>query len=169
MKCPGCQEEMSCQIGEYHYTESGLDNVYLEGVEICSCASCGETMTIIPAITGLHSKIGQMLLRKKSLLNGNEIKYLRKNMGLSATRLAVILDVDNATISRWERAPDRKIDKGYDRLLRLVYAAIKGFSAEDNRQIVEGDFPEIAPEIVDEPPLMIPVETSQVENECRIP
>ncbi|MBW2618029.1 MAG: helix-turn-helix domain-containing protein [Deltaproteobacteria bacterium] len=159
---------MSCHIGEYHYTESGLANIYLEGVEICSCASCGETMTIIPAITDLHSKIGQILLSKKSLLTGKEIKYLRKNMGLTATRLAEILDVDNATISRWERGPDRKIDKGYDRLLRLVYATIKGFSVDDNRRIVEGAFPEIAPEIVEELPLMIPVETSRVENECRI-
>ena len=169
MRCLECQEEMSCRIGEYHYAESGLNNVYLEGVEICSCDSCGETVAIIPAITELHSKIGQSLLSKKSLLIGKEIRYLRKNMGMTATKLAKILAVDNATISRWERGPDNKIDKGYDRLLRLVYAAIKGFSVDDNRRIVEGDFPEIAPEIVDELPLMIPVETSRVENECSIP
>ena len=40
MKCYACAEKMKPKKGSYHYTESGLDNVYLDNVTI-ECAISG--------------------------------------------------------------------------------------------------------------------------------
>jgi putative zinc finger/helix-turn-helix YgiT family protein len=146
---------MICGSGQHYYKESGLDNVYLVGVEICEC-SCGEKVVSIPAITELHSKLALELLKKKSLLAGKEIRFLRKNMGLTAKKLGEIMGVNNATISRWEKGSQR-ISEVRDRLLRLVYSNFKGFSTEEIKNLIEEDFAEILPELKDTPPYMIPV------------
>ncbi|MCP4346930.1 MAG: YgiT-type zinc finger protein [Desulfobacterales bacterium] len=49
MNCPICNSEMVCKRTIHHYTESGLDNVFLDGVEVCQC-SCSEKIVSIPAI-----------------------------------------------------------------------------------------------------------------------
>jgi putative zinc finger/helix-turn-helix YgiT family protein len=134
---------MICGSGQHYYKESGLDNVYLVGVEICEC-SCGEKVVSIPAITELHSKLALELLKKKSLLAGKEIRFLRKNMGLTAKKLGEIMGVNNATISRWEKGSQ-------------LYSNFKGFSTEEIKNLIEEDFAEILPELKDTPPYMIPV------------
>jgi putative zinc finger/helix-turn-helix YgiT family protein len=134
---------MKCKESTHHYKESGLDYVYLKGIEIFYC-DCGEKIVSIPAVTELHSTIGRFLLKKKSLLNGKEIKFLRKNMGLTAKKLADCLGVNNASISRWE---NNKIiiTKPHDLLLRVVYASIKGIPNDEIKNIIEVDFKKIQP------------------------
>ncbi|MCP4111663.1 MAG: YgiT-type zinc finger protein [Desulfobacteraceae bacterium] len=90
MNCPICNSEMVCKRTTHHYTESGLDNVFLDGVEVCQC-SCSEKIVSIPAIPELHSKIGLDMIRKEALLNDREIRFLRKNMGLTKKNLLIIL------------------------------------------------------------------------------
>ena len=41
MKCPICKSEMACNQESYHYVESGLENVQLDGIDVFRC-SCGE-------------------------------------------------------------------------------------------------------------------------------
>lgn len=137
MRCPSCNAEMTRRLGDHHYTESGLDNVFLHQVEIFDCP-CGEQVVGIPNLPRLHDLIAKTILGKKALLTGQEIKFLRKNMGLTALALAKLLGVNNATISRWEH-DEHPIQEPTDRLLRLVYALNKGISAGDLMR----DFPEI--------------------------
>lgn len=150
MRCPYCGREMKCRQGEYHYIESGLDNVYLTDVELWEC-ECGELAASIPAIPELHLLIGQYLVKKNALLSGPEIRFLRKNMGIAAKGLAGLLGVDKATVSRWEngkQVPDRSTD----RLIRLLYAAQKGIAMA---ALVE-NFPHIAGEQVPSEPFRVP-------------
>lgn len=156
MKCPACHNIMVCSLGEHHYRESGLENVYLKGIEICTC-DCGEKTVAFPAINELHKKIALLLIRKKSLLKGQEIRFLRKNMGLTAKKLSGIMGVDNATISRWEKGK-QAISDGHDRCLRLVYANIKGTSEEEIRHLINEDFNQITTEREASPDFMISVE-----------
>jgi len=144
MKCPICNSETIFARGTHHYTESGLDYIILEGVNIYEC-SCGEKIVSIPAIPQLHSVIGLGLIKKKSLLNGKEIRFLRKNMGLTATKLSKIIGVDNATTSRWENG-NQTITKPHDHLIRLVYSNIKGISTDEIKHLIEEDFKEIEPQ-----------------------
>lgn len=92
----------------------------------------------------LNSLIGLNLIKKKSLLSGKEINFLRKNMGLTATKLSLYIGVDNATISRWENGT-QNISKPHDYLLRLVYSSIKSIPAEKIKHLIEKDFKEIKP------------------------
>lgn len=164
MKCPICNSKTVCAKDTHHYTESGLNYVYLKGVDVCKC-SCGEIIVSIPAMSQLHSLIALSIIKKKSLLSGSEIRFLRKNMGLTATRLSKIIGVDNATISRWENNT-QAIDKSHDRLVRLVYSNIKGIKEDEIKHLIEEHFIEIEPEQKEIPQYIIP--WPQSENGCLI-
>ena len=164
MKCPVCNSETVCTQDPYHYMESGLDYVYLEGIDVCKC-SCGEVIVSIPAMPQLHSIIGLGIIKKRSLLVGQQIRFLRKNMGLTATKLSKIIGVDNATISRWENG-NQPIDKSHDRLIRLVYSNIKSIPEEEIKHLIEEDFVEIEPEQKEILKQIIP--WPQSESECSI-
>jgi putative zinc finger/helix-turn-helix YgiT family protein len=155
---------MTCSPGKHHYEESGLDNVYLLGIDICQC-SCGEEVVSIPAVTELHSKIALELIKKKSLLSAKEIRFLRKSIGLTAKKLSEIMGVDNATISRWEN-DKQPINEARDRLLRLIYLNVKGISTEVIKHLIEEGFADISPEFKATPPYMIPVEEWSKTNIC---
>jgi putative transcriptional regulator len=124
MKCPSCQQIRQSHKGEYHYTESGLPNVWLRGVEIFECI-CGEKFAIIPCIEELHKLIGKRLIRKEYQLTGKEIRFLRKHMALKSKDFAKELGVQNVTVSRWENG-DSQPSESVDRLIRLIYAIKMG-------------------------------------------
>ncbi len=133
---------MSCSNERHHYKECGLDTVYLENVEVCQCQRCNEQVVRIPEIPRLNLVIGESLLQKNSILDGKEIRFLRKNMGLKAIDLQNILGVNNATISRWERGK-QKISPSHDRLLRVVYAHIKGVARNKITSMIKDKFARI--------------------------
>jgi putative zinc finger/helix-turn-helix YgiT family protein len=155
MRCPMCGKELACNVEIYHYIESGLPNIFLHDVEVCKC-SCGEDFVNIPSAPELHNIIGGHLIHKNGLLDGNEIKFLRKNMGLTAKKLSKIMSVDNATMSRWENN-SQSIDKSYDRLLRLVYSAIKEIPIQKSKMLVEQGFSEIKNQKTTMPKFDIPI------------
>jgi putative transcriptional regulator len=105
--------------GEYHYTESGLDSVYLvNGYEIVPTED--GTSVVIQDLDGLHQAIGRILATEKKRLNGKEVRFLRTEMLLSQSVLARLLQVDEQTVARWEK--DRsKISGPADATLRLLY------------------------------------------------
>lgn len=140
MKCPTCNNaEMVCGKVKYHYQESGLDNVYLEGTDVCQCPACKEEIVSIHAVPELHNLIGKALTEKKSMLTGREIRFLRKNAGLSAKKFAGMIGVDNATVCRWENGEQNHASQN-DRLIRLVYSGIKGLPT---RHLIADEFEHI--------------------------
>ena len=56
MKCPNCRRTMETRRENHRYAESGLDNVFLEGIEIHTC-ECGERIVSIPKLAELHEVI----------------------------------------------------------------------------------------------------------------
>jgi transcriptional regulator with XRE-family HTH domain len=65
---------------------------------------------IIPNVAQLHGLIAEKLLLKNGLLTGQEIRFLRKNAGLSGKDFARYIEVHPAHLSRVENG------KGRDRL-----------------------------------------------------
>ena len=129
MNCPKCGKPARKLRKDYRFRESGLDNVVLEGVEIHKCA-CGEEVVRIPMMEALLDTIGEALVNKPGPLTGPEIRYLRKNAQLSSQAFAEYLQQTPETLSRWEngrRAPGRDTDL----LVRLTYAALKGYANSD--------------------------------------
>lgn len=101
----------------YHYTECGLQNVWLtNGYDVCEVD--GEKAVSISDVDELHELIGRSIAAKSNL-NATEIRFLRKEIGLSQKRLADLLGSTEQTVSLWERRG--RMPKGYDRLVRLLY------------------------------------------------
>ncbi len=119
MRCSECGATMVSEEGNYHYKECGLPRVFLEGITVHRC-KCGSVVPEIPAISALHRYIGLELIQKKTLLSGEEIRYLRKLSGLDQAHLARVMNVAQETISRWERGKKR-IGAKSDRQIRLIF------------------------------------------------
>jgi len=103
----------------YHYTESGLPNVWLVNGYTVHDTPYGKGVSIND-LEGLHRAIGQALVSKPRL-SGAEIRFLRKELGCSQKALAEIIGTSEQTVSLWER--DRgQMPSAADRILRLFYA-----------------------------------------------
>ena len=86
---------------QYHYTESGLDNVWLAGGFEYVDHPSGRHVKI-KDIEGLHRAIGETLIQRKKNLTGKEFRFLRKEMLMSQAILAKLLEVTEQTMNRWE-------------------------------------------------------------------
>ena len=121
MKCEPCKGETAIERNQrYHYTDCGLDNVYLENIDVRVCQACGERSPIIPRITELHATIGQAVALQNQPLSNKEVRFLRQHLGLKAKEWATYLHVDTATLSRWENG-SQSIGVQADALIRLMY------------------------------------------------
>lgn len=109
-------------MNKYHYTECGLDNIYLlNGFKITKTKS-GDEEIFIHNIHGLHKVIGMILISKRGLLSGKEIKFIRTMLDLSQTALAKILGCSYQTVLLWEKDKG-VISRTADRLLRAIFFA----------------------------------------------
>jgi putative zinc finger/helix-turn-helix YgiT family protein len=117
-KCYDCGRTMKGERENYLYSEVGLKSVVLLNIVVYHC-KCGAIVPEIPYTGILHSCIAMSILEKKALLSGEEVRFLRKTAGYSATDLARVMGMGKGTVSRWENEK-KKIGKESDRLLRLV-------------------------------------------------
>ena len=103
----------------YHYTECGLDEIYLvNGYEVHE-THYGRGVSVKDA-DGLHKAIGCWLANSKKALDGKEIRFLRKEMDLTQSELGDILSVNAQTLARWEKA-QIEMPGPAEMLLRVVY------------------------------------------------
>lgn len=121
-RCPTCGGKMQDRTPAkpYHYTESGLKNVYLDGVTRWRCSACDEELVELGNVPGLHAQIAELLLQKPFILAGPEFRFLRKEMRMKAKDLATVLGVTPTTVSRWETGEER-LGVANDRLIRSLY------------------------------------------------
>ena len=104
----------------FKYTQCGLPNVFLTGIDVAVCRKCGERYPIIPSILGLFEKIAEAVALKPVSLTANEVKFLRKQLGLTAAQWATYLKMDESSISRLENGHN-PISRQFDALLRFLY------------------------------------------------
>jgi Helix-turn-helix. len=101
--CPNCKaEKMEKRFGDYHFTECGLDNVYLKEWLLYKCANCNAEMPLLPDPDDFTAWLAEQLVRQESRLKGNEIFFLRKALDLTGAKLAERLGVQRVEVSRWE-------------------------------------------------------------------
>jgi putative transcriptional regulator len=103
----------------YQYKECGLSNVKLLSGYKINETPYGKSITITD-VQGLHKSIGMELVSKAGLLSAEEVRFLRKELGLSQKLLAQTLSVAEITVRSWE-AGKAKISGPADRLLRVLY------------------------------------------------
>ncbi len=107
----------------YHYTECGLDNVWLVNGYLRKETAYGSGVSVKNA-KDLHEAIGLELINKAGPLSNKEFRFLRVLLNLSQTNLAAIHGVKEGTISNWERGATT-IPKSDDSMLRVCFAAAK--------------------------------------------
>jgi DNA-binding transcriptional regulator YiaG len=109
----------------YHYTDSGLDNVYLENGYTIHQTPYGEGVSIKDT-EGLHKLIGEWLVDLPKPLNGAELRFLRLQMEMTQRSLAGVLGCEEQAVRRWEKARAKAIQGPADRLVRLLYSEWAG-------------------------------------------
>lgn len=101
------------------YTGCGLDDIWLvSGYEVETVD--GEPTISIRNLDGLLVAIGRSLAKRKKLLSGKEIRFLRLQMDLSQSKLARLVGCDAQQIARYEKGQN-KMHGAVDRLLRMLY------------------------------------------------
>jgi putative transcriptional regulator len=106
----------------YQYTESGLDNVWLEnGFKIETHPNYGDLISIVNP-RGLHEAIGRWLISQPRTLTGAEFRFLRIELDMSQRSLGAIVGSTEQSIAKWEKARDKPVaNKSAERMLRLAY------------------------------------------------
>ena len=112
---------------KYRYKESGLDNVWLTGgFKIEQDEEYGELL-YIEDVEGLHRAIAEELLMKKSPLTGAEFRFLRKYCELSQADVANIIQSNEQSVAKWEKAREKAVgNRPAEALFRAFAARIVG-------------------------------------------
>jgi len=103
----------------YHYTECGLDDVYLaNGFHVKEFD--GEQGVSIECLDALHECIGVHLIQHRKRLSAKDFRFLRKEMRMTQSEIADLLDVSDLTVIRWETGVIT-VPGPADRAMRLFY------------------------------------------------
>ena len=105
-------------MANYHYTECGLKNVYLANGYSVHKTKHGEGVSV-KDVGGLHKAIGEFLLEKPKLA-GDEIRFLRKELGLSQKDMGELVGTSDQTIANWEKGKT-EVNRAADLCLRAHY------------------------------------------------
>ena len=137
-KCHACGSlNVKLQRGQiHHFTESGLENVFLVNVDTYRCPDCKEDFVSIPRPMELLNCIAEALLRKPGLLAGPEIRFLRKNRCMKLAEFAQLIGHTRVALSRWENGK-REVSKAADRAIRLAYLANSNVSRKLREDLIE--------------------------------
>ncbi|MBI1867736.1 MAG: transcriptional regulator [Methylocystis sp.] len=120
-------------MSAYRYTDSGLENVLIEGVNFLADDS-GDECLEIPNINGLHRAIAYGIVTRRSSMSGNELRFLRTEMGMTQAELANMLHRESLAVSRWERG-EVALDGNAEALVRLY--AIQALNLQDHADVRE--------------------------------
>lgn len=136
-RCAECGKSMKKKTVDHRYTESGLDNVYLMGVDVYDCPSCGENYVHIPNPVQLHVILSIGLALKDEPLRGAEIRFMRKEAGMNGKSFAEAIGVSPITLSRWEN-DDGEHALSHDRLIRFAFMTMMSERLKTLMSWVEG-------------------------------
>ena len=87
-----------------HFTECGLDNVYLVNGFHFGQTGNGEEVLVIQDLNGLHVAIARAIVESPHPLDAKTFKFLRKHLDMAQRQVAEMFDVSEESVSLWERA-----------------------------------------------------------------
>lgn len=119
----------------YHYTESGLPNIFLIDITVYSCPNCEVASAEIPDLDGLHDLIAKDILLTPLPMSGQELRFLRKETRLRLKEFAERMGVDPKTVTNWEATAS--LAKPVDFTARVLAASLLWEKEEKINMIVE--------------------------------
>ncbi|MBN9036187.1 helix-turn-helix domain-containing protein [Novosphingobium sp. SCN 63-17] len=105
-------------MSTHHYTESGLQNVFIDGLDFV-IDDDGDEIITIPAVNELHHVIALGIISHKHGMSGDELRFLRTEMGYTQAELAELVHHDKQSIGRWERG-EYEIDSTAEAIIRRL-------------------------------------------------
>ena len=117
--CPVCEE------GQLHETtfsddfKHGGATIHVEDLECFECNSCGADPVLKDQIRHNHLRVANAKRVSDELLLGEDIKAIRKDLGLSQSDAAILFGGGANAFSKYERG-DVIQSKSMDKLLRLA-------------------------------------------------
>jgi DNA-binding transcriptional regulator YiaG len=109
----------------FHYTDCGLDYVYLANGYTVHETAHGEGVSIKDA-RALHACIALDVVAKPRPLQGQDVRFLRGLLRLSQEGLAKVLRQQRGSVARWEAEAGKDIPGAADSALRMFYALKAG-------------------------------------------
>ncbi len=104
----------------YHYTESGLRNVYLENGYTEIDTPYGKAISISNT-DGLHKLIADTLI-EQPYLSGREFRFLRIELDMTQREVGDYLGVSAQAVALWEKSP--RVQRKVDQMIRAIYQNI---------------------------------------------
>lgn len=105
-------------MNSHHYTECGLNNVFIDGLETFRDDD-GEEVITIPAINELHHVIALGIVSHEHGISGDELRFLRTEMGFTQAELGALVHRDKQSVGRWERG-EIEIDGAAETIIRRL-------------------------------------------------
>lgn len=113
----------STRLETHNYALGGLRVELISSAFELVCADCGESAILIPNLSGLTAAVAIARVQEAVKLNGREIRFLRKSLGMTARVLGDKIGIAPETVSRWE-ADKLVVSPQNEMLLRLLVAGI---------------------------------------------
>jgi len=95
------------------------ESVLVEGVDHGRCDNCGEAYLTLAATEQLQQEAVRLLREAHGLLSPQEIRDIRRSLGLSQAAFEAVLGVGAKTVVRWEKGTVFQSVTA-DRLMRLI-------------------------------------------------
>jgi len=103
----------------YHYTECGLDNIFLVNGFERHETPYGSGVSVHD-VDDLHQVIAENICSGKQAMNGKEFRFVRKMLGLSQHALGALVGANEQAVARWEKEQS-KISGASERLVRIFF------------------------------------------------
>lgn len=106
----------------YHYTESGLDDVWLaNGFDRQGFGAYG-TAVAVDDEQSLWRTLGRTIASQDSRMHGQELRFLRTQLGWTQTQLGKRLGYnDGQMVARWEKTGHAPVPLAADAFIRAAY------------------------------------------------
>lgn len=111
---------MKHKLIRHHYTECGLPNVWVQCFQTLDDA--GEKVLIIPQIGKLHALIAKEIVMSERRLSGEELRFLRTEIGCTPEVFGKLISRKASTIASWERN-ERVLDPTVEMFIRVLVAS----------------------------------------------
>ena len=84
----------------------GMPHVKVEHLPALACTKCG-VVTVVGAVLDSVSLLLAAVILRRASLEASEVRYLRRMVGDTQEEFAKRLEVDRATVNRWENSAAR--------------------------------------------------------------
>ena len=140
--CTNCGADATVVRGDYDFRESGLDYVVLNNIALITCSTCGNQDPIIRNPKKLMGKLVIAVASKPERLEGQDVRFIRKQLVMTQEAFAKLIHVDKTTVSKWENNADQ-VGLPNDLLIRSFAITLSSAPDTLKRELMEG-FSEIA-------------------------